>query len=187
VYNKSLDKDIEDEQNGPLGRIFRSIVSGGRPDNSSVDYGLAEKEAQELYDAGQGRLGTDEGEFVRILCSRSFAQLRATFEEYYKISNTDIEQAIKKEMSGDLARACLAIARSVKNKPAYFAKQLNKAMKGMGTKDEDLIRLLVIRSEYDLEDIKREYASLYGKSLYDDVKGELSGDYEKLFKSLIGK
>lgn len=140
-----------------------------------------------MYKAGQGRIGTDEGEFVRILCSRSFAQLRATFDEYYKISNTDIEKAIKKEMSGDLERACLALAKSVRNKPAYFAEQLHEAMKGAGTKDEDLIRLLVIRSEYDLQDIKREYARLYGKSLYDAVKSELSGDYEKLFLALIGK
>lgn len=59
--------------------------------------------------AGQGKVGTDEIEFVRILCSRSFSQLRATFDEYYKLCQTDIEKAIKKEMSGDLEKACLAI------------------------------------------------------------------------------
>ena len=46
---------------------------------------------------------------VRILCTRSFPQLHATFEAYAKISGNDIEKAIKKEMSGDLERACLAI------------------------------------------------------------------------------
>ncbi len=47
--------------------------------------------------AGQGKVGTDEIEFVRILCSRSYSQLRVTFEEYYRFANTDIEKAIKKE------------------------------------------------------------------------------------------
>ena len=60
-------------------------------------------------------------------------------------------------------------------------------MKGLGTKDEDLIRLLVCRAEVDLQQIKEEYKRLYGKSLYDAVKSELSGDYEKLFLTLIGK
>jgi annexin A7/11 len=60
-------------------------------------------------------------------------------------------------------------------------------MKGLGTDDDDLIRLLVSRSESDLQNIKAIYAKMYGKSLYDAVKSELSGDYEKLFLTLIGK
>ncbi len=60
-------------------------------------------------------------------------------------------------------------------------------MKGAGTKDDDLIRLLVTRAEVDLQQIKLEYQRTYGKRLYDVVKSELSGDYEKLFLSLIGK
>ncbi len=35
--------------------------------------------------------------------------------------------------------------------------------------------------------IKHQYKVLYGKSLYDAVKSELGGDYEKLFLALIGK
>ena len=60
-------------------------------------------------------------------------------------------------------------------------------MKGMGTDDDTLVRLLVSRSEFDLPEIKREFKILYKKSLYDWVKSELSGDYEKLFLTLIGK
>ena len=48
-------------------------------------------------------------------------------------------------------------------------------------------RLLVSRSEIDLPHIKHEYRQAFGKSLYDSVKSELSGDYEKLFLALIGK
>jgi hypothetical protein len=62
-----------------------------------------------IVKAGEKKRGTDESEFVRILCSRSFRQLNATFDEYSKISKNDIEKAIKNEMSGDLERACLAI------------------------------------------------------------------------------
>lgn len=99
-----MEKDIEKEEGGALGRIFRSLSQGVRPASSSVDSELAKKEAQELYDAGQGKVGTDEIEFVRILCSRSYNQLKVTFEEYYRNANTDIEKAIKKEMSGDLEK-----------------------------------------------------------------------------------
>jgi annexin A7/11 len=36
---------------------------------------------------------------------------------------------------------------SAKNKSAYYARELHESMAGMGTKDDDLIRLLVTRSE----------------------------------------
>ena len=37
--------------------------------------------------------------------------MRATFEEYGKLSEKDIEQVIKDEMSGDIQRAMLTIGR----------------------------------------------------------------------------
>jgi hypothetical protein len=50
LFNNSLDKDLKNEESGPLGRIFRSIASGNRVNDSSVDQNLAKKEAQALYD-----------------------------------------------------------------------------------------------------------------------------------------
>ena len=61
------------------------------------------------FKIGEGKLGTDESKFIQVLCTRSFAQLNATFYEYSRYANHDIEKAIKSEMSGDLERACLAI------------------------------------------------------------------------------
>ena len=46
-----------------------------------------------------------------ILVSRSYAQLRATFQEYAKIANKDIDDTIQSEMSGDLKDSMLAIGR----------------------------------------------------------------------------
>lgn len=86
------------------------------------------------------------------MCSRSFAQLQATFDVYKtKNKKNDIEAVIKKETSGKLERAFLAIIKTVRNRAGYFAELLNEAMKGLGTNNEDLIRLLVCRCEVKLE------------------------------------
>ena len=45
-----MDKDIEKEEGGALGRIFRSLAQGVRPASGPVNTDLAKKEAQELYD-----------------------------------------------------------------------------------------------------------------------------------------
>ena len=40
---------------------------------------------------------------------RSFAHLRAIFQEYAKISEKDIEDVIKSEMSGDIKKGMLTV------------------------------------------------------------------------------
>ena len=50
-----------------------------------MDHEGVVREARELYDAREGRRGTDEDKFTEIIGTRSFAQLRATFEEYTKV------------------------------------------------------------------------------------------------------
>lgn len=59
-------------------------------------------------------------------------------------------------------------------------------MKGAGTDDETLMRIIVSRCEIDLEAIKREYSDLYEKTLYSAVKKETSGDYKNALLALIG-
>ena len=51
----------------------------------------------------------DEIEFIRIFCSRSFAQLRETFIAYRGIADNDVEKAIKKEFGGHMELALLTI------------------------------------------------------------------------------
>ena len=50
VTNKELSSDIKDEDKSDLGRLFRSLVSGGRAENHGYDPGEVKREAQALYD-----------------------------------------------------------------------------------------------------------------------------------------
>jgi len=47
--------------------------------------------------------------FNQILCQRSFAHLRAVFDEYGKISKKTVEDAIKSEFSGDIKDGLLTV------------------------------------------------------------------------------
>lgn len=42
------------------------------------------RQADELYRAGQGRLGTKESVFAKIICTQNNEQLRLIFEDYFK-------------------------------------------------------------------------------------------------------
>ncbi|XP_049592594.1 annexin A11 isoform X1 [Syngnathus scovelli] len=185
-YKKSMEDAISSDTSGHFRRLLISLAQGNRDERPNVDISLAKQDAQALYAAGENKLGTDESKFNAILCARSQNHLRAVFMEYQKMCGRDIEKSISREMSGDLESGMLAVVKCIKNTPAYFAERLYKAMKGAGTKDTTLIRIMVSRSEVDMLDIRQEYVKNYGKSLYTHISGDTSGDYKKLLLKLCG-
>uniref|UniRef100_A0A7N6BBX6 Annexin n=1 Tax=Anabas testudineus TaxID=64144 RepID=A0A7N6BBX6_ANATE len=185
-YKKTLEDAISGDTSGHFRRLLVSLAQGNRDEREAVDVSLAKQDAQALYAAGENKLGTDESKFNAILCARSKPHLRAVFHEYQQMCGRDIESSIGREMSGDLESGMLAVVKCIKNTPAYFAERLYKAMKGAGTKDKTLIRIMVSRSEVDMLDIRQEYIKKYGKSLFADISGDTSGDYKKLLFKLCG-
>ena len=55
--------------------------------------------------------------------------------------------------------------RCIKDKPSQFAKVLYKSMKGAGTDDNSLMRVVVSRAEIDMVQIKEAFQQEYGKTL----------------------
>lgn len=64
---------------------FCLLLQGNRDENQNVNHQMAQEDAQRLYQAGEGKLGTDESCFNMILATRSFPQLRATMEAYSRV------------------------------------------------------------------------------------------------------
>eukprot|EP01135_Chromosphaera_perkinsii_P000032 Nk52_evm11s16 gene=Nk52_evmTU11s16 len=141
-YKKSLEDDISSDCSGHFKRLLVSLCQASRDESTEVNQEKAEQDAAKLYDAGQGKIGTDESVFNRIIALRSYPQLRATFDAYIKVAGYDIERAIEKEMSGDVEKAFLAVVKSSRAMDNFFAEQLYDSMHGMGTNDKKLIRFI---------------------------------------------
>ncbi|XP_043534989.1 annexin A11a isoform X1 [Chiloscyllium plagiosum] len=185
-FKKTLEQDIKSDTSGHFERLLVSLVQGNRDETQNVDITLVKKDAQDLYNAGEGRMGTDESKFNAILCARNRAHLKAVFEEYRQVCKYDIEKTISREMSGNLERGMLAVVKCLRNTPAFYAERLYKSMKGLGTDDKTLIRIMVSRCEVDMLDIRAEFKKMYGQSLYSFIAGDTSGDYRKLLLQLCG-
>lgn len=96
-------------------------------------------------------------------------------------------QAVKSETSGNFGFGLLTVLRCAESPAKYFAKVMHKAMKGLGTSDTTLIRVVVTRTEIDMQYIKAEYHKKYKRSLADAIHSETSGNYRTFLLSLVGR
>ncbi|KAK5851885.1 hypothetical protein PBY51_023402 [Eleginops maclovinus] len=184
---KALIHDLKSEVSGEYGKALLILAEGKRDESTNVDAAKAKADAKALYEAGEKKWGTDEDKFIEILCHRSVPQLRQTLVEYKNISKKTLQESIESEMSGNIEELLVAVVKCVKTVPLYMAERLFKSMKGAGTTESTLTRIIVSRSEVDLMDIRAEYKKLFGFTLYSQLESEVSGSYGKTLKHLCGQ
>ncbi|XP_053103498.1 annexin A13 isoform X4 [Hemicordylus capensis] len=185
IFDRDLESDVKSETRGSFRKILLSVLQANRDQEIKINENLAQNDAKDLYEAGEGRWGTDELAFNDVLAKRNYMQLRATFEAYKQLTGKDIEDSIKSETSGDLEKAYLTLVRCSRDCQAYFATCLYDAMKGAGTDEETLIRIVVTRAEIDLQTIKEKFQQMYNKSLAEAIQSDTSGDFKKLLIALL--
>ncbi|XP_075866286.1 annexin A7-like [Microcebus murinus] len=185
-FGRDLEKDIRSDTSGHFERLLVSMCQGNRDENQSVNHQMAQEDAQRLYQAGEGRLGTDESCFNRILATRSFPQLRATMEAYSRMANRDLLSSVGREFSGYVESGLKTILQCALNRPAFFAERLYCSMKGAGTDDSTLVRTAVSRSEIDLVQKKQMFTQMYQKTLGTMIASDTSGDYRRLLLAIVG-
>ncbi|WOG97087.1 hypothetical protein DCAR_0416426 [Daucus carota subsp. sativus] len=185
-FETHIERDIELQTIGDHQKILLAYLSAPRYQGAEIDRGLVAEDAKALFKAGEKKLGTNEKVFVRIFSERSPAHLIAVSSAYHDMYGNSLNKAVKSETSGKLELALLSILGCAKNPYKYFAKVLNKAMKGLGTDDTKLIRVIVTRTEIDMQYIKAEYLKKYGKTLNDEVQSETSGHYRTFLLALLG-
>uniref|UniRef100_H3CR25 Annexin n=1 Tax=Tetraodon nigroviridis TaxID=99883 RepID=H3CR25_TETNG len=185
VHERDLEADLEDDTSGDVRNLLTSLLQASRDEGFEVDEDLAQQDAASLFEAGEGRFGTDESTFSDILTQRNYLQLQATFKEYESLSGTDILDTIDAEATGTLKDCYVTLVRCAKNPQLYFARRLNAAMKGAGTDEDTLIRIIVGRSEIDLETIKDMYLEKYDVTLKDALDSECSGDFKRLLTEIL--
>ncbi len=183
-FNRDLEADVKKETHGTLEHLLVSLLQGSRGTNPRPDVNRMAAVAQEIYKAGEAKLGTDESTFNKYFCTLSPYELAAMAQQYHKMSGHTILQAIDKEFHGDSKKALRTIVYATLSPSEYFATRVNDAIKGWGTNDHLLIRILITRDEIDMPQIKQYYKQLYGKDMVEAIKSDISGDYQKLMIEL---
>ena len=183
-YKRDLEADVKKETSGTLQKILITLLQGKRSVNPNPDQGKCQAIAKEIFGAGEGKLGTDESVFNKYFGTLSPHELACVAQHYHKLTGHTILDAIDKEMHGDSKKAYRTIVYATLSPSEYFATRVNDAIKGIGTKDKLLMRVLITRDEIDMPTIKQYYKQLYGKDMVEAIRNDISGDYQKLMIEL---
>ncbi|KAM3176047.1 hypothetical protein ACTXT7_007277 [Hymenolepis weldensis] len=183
--NRDLEIDIKNDTSGDFQKLLIVLLQACRED--SHDEAQAKTDSFDLYQAGEARSGTDESTFTRIIGNRSWKHLCKVDDFYVDHYGHNLIKAITKEASGDYKAALIRIMQTAANRDETIAEMFYNSMKGIGTNDDSLIRLLLAHSETDLAHIKRVFEEKYGKSLADMIKGDTSGDYRKFLLAIVNQ
>ena len=167
-------------------RILLALLNAERQINPNPNEQECDECAKRLFNSQKEKKDILQEAYIEIFTKKSREELALISKIYYKwYSKTPLEE-VERLFSGDSRRILKAIIYALLSPSEYFAYRIHKAMKGIGTNDTILIRVLVSRDEIDIGRIKRYYKQLYNITLYEAVQKNISGDYQKLLLALIG-
>ncbi|TDZ40136.1 Annexin A7 [Colletotrichum trifolii] len=195
AYQQTFRRRLEDDVKGDLSfkteRHFLIVLGASRAEDSApVVPQQVDADVKELYHATEGKMGTDELAVCNIFSTRNDNQIRAINQAYERQYRKKLEDVIKsEEFSGHMEDALLFQLRHAVDKYMHAAKLLEDSMAGFGTKDHLLVAR-VVRFHWDknfLANVKGAYQAKYNRTLAGRIKGETSGDYQRLMLACIGE
>ena len=187
LYKKELVEDIKADTSGDFQKILEGILRCKRSEVKEINKENCEKIAKELSETKEeGWVVNDESSaFYNYIMNSSPKELSAIAREYYRLSGKTIIDGIENNFKGDAKDLLKSILYSLVSPSEYFATRIKKAIEGFGTDNKTLIRILITRCEVDMNIIKKYYKQLYKKDMIEDIKNDISGDYQKLMIELI--
>ncbi|XP_054814363.1 annexin-like protein RJ4 isoform X1 [Prosopis cineraria] len=185
-YKHSLEEDVAAATSGHLRQLLVGLVTSYRYVGEEINARLAQSEAEIFHEAIKEKKGSQE-EVIRILTTRSKAQLVATFNRYREAHGTSISKKLVDETSDDFQKALHTAIRCFNDHTKYYEKVVRNAIKKVGTDEDALTRVIVSRAEKDLREIKELYYKRNSVHLEQAVAKEISGDYKNFLLTLLGK
>ena len=186
-YGKELVPEIKSETSGDYQKIAMNLLDGNRNTNSSPDVENCKKIAKELYDAGEGKLGTNEEVFIKYFTTLSPEELLLVCKEYHKNHKKNMLDSVDSEFDGHVQKLLKIILYSLYSPSEFFAIQIHNSVVGYGTADDTLIRSIISRADVDMKKIKKYYKKIYNKDMIQEVNDDLSGSYKTIIEGLMKK
>ncbi|KAE8056897.1 hypothetical protein FH972_013629 [Carpinus fangiana] len=184
-YKKSLEEDVAYHTTGDFCKLLVPLVSSYRYEGDEVNMTLAKSEAKILHEKISEKAFNHE-DIIRILATRSKAQINATLNHYKNQFGNDINKDLKTDPKDEFLAILRATVKCLNRPEKYFEKVLRLAINKHGTDEGALTRVVATRAEVDMKFIKDEYHRRSSVPLDRAIVKDTNGDYEDMLLALIG-
>ena len=177
---KDLSQEIEKNFSGVMKKNLLNLLNTPRHVNPNPNKDKCQKLANLLADVGEPNWAGDENIFKEVFIQSSPEELLLIGRFYKKKTGNNMLDIIDQKVKGknkDLLREVLF--NNIIPQELY-AEKIYLAIKGLGTNNTLLNRILVSRTEIDMDDIKEFYQKKYNVTMKEDIIGDTSGIYQNL-------
>ena len=184
TYNKLTGKDLKNDiiktYKGSVGKNLVNLWFTKRIFKLKPDKKECENYANILAKNNPEIWVEKENIFKDIFINRSPEELIVIARYYLKITGRNLLDDIEKNTRGNVKILLKEILYNNIMPYELFTDKIYLAMKGAGTDEEALSRILVSRCELDMNEIRNTYKAKYKVSLKEDIIDDTSGSYQKL-------
>ncbi|XP_073294251.1 annexin Gh1-like [Primulina huaijiensis] len=184
-FKRSLEEDVAYHTTGDFRKLLVPLVSSYRYCGDDVDLTLAKREAKILHEKISEKACSDD-DLIRILATRSKAQINATLNQYKNEFGNDINKDLKADPKDEYLSILRATVKCLVYPEKYFEKVIRLAINNRGTDEGALTRVVVTRAEVDMKVIIDEYHRRTSVPLDRAIAKDTTGDYEDMLLALIG-
>ncbi len=177
---KDLDKIIESNFSGALKKNLINLLYTKRGVNETPNEEKCEKLANLLCDVGEPNWAGDENIFKEVFIQSSPEELVLIGRYYKQKTGNNMLDIIDHKIAGKNKMLLREVLYNNIIPQELYAEKVNLAIKGLGTNNTLLNRVLISRNEIDMEEIKEFYQKKYKVRMEDDIIGDTSSIYQKL-------
>ncbi|CAA3012074.1 annexin RJ4 [Olea europaea subsp. europaea] len=185
-YKHSVEEDLAQHTTGDIRQLLVWLVSVYRYKGEEINVRLASSEAEILYRVISEKAFNHE-ETIRIITTRSKAQVLATLNHFRDDYGTSITKHLRDDSSHEYLSALRTAIRCICDHHKYYEKVVRRALNQPGTDEDSLTRVIITSAEKDLKDIKELFQKRNSMSLEHAVAKDTSGDYKAFLLTLLGK
>jgi hypothetical protein len=178
-YKKFNEKLIENfNEENFIEKIFIEIFNSKRnekiyPNNNELNNIIID-----LYE------NFNENKIINIFCNKSYIEILMICYLFEKKYNKKIEEFVNEKIENNnnyFELFVLNLIDYITNPSNYFAKKIHKM------KNRNIFRILIMRYEINMNDIKEEYKKLYKIELEDEIQNKFNGNLGKALIYLINR
>ena len=184
---KDLRSDIMKEYKGIIGKNLVLMFDVVRSNNSRLRKNECERLAKTLVEKDVKLWVEDEKIFKEIFLQKSPEELVLIARYYFNITGNNLIEVVDEKLKDKNQKLLRTILYNNIMPHELYAEKINSAIKGFGTNEENLTRVLISRCDIDMPLIREIYEYKYKNSLKDDIVKETSGIYQKLCTFLAEK